>query len=245
MAHENSIPITIHLSESKADHNYFCFLDHSPSLYAESVGLLGPSTVLAHAVHVDKTLDIPKFAATGTHISHCPSSNSKLASGISPVPELLAAGVNVSLGCDGGACNNSLDIFQEMKWAAMLHNKPGDAASIPAETALEMATINGAKALGLDHLIGSLEIGKRADFVAIDVRKVALHPCTNPVSNIVYAATGHDVHVVVVDGQVAVEDGKIRTMDEEAIMKMADEALCGLLQRTGLQDQVRSPWPLQ
>lgn len=120
VAHENSIPITIHLSESKADHDYFCSLDHSPSSYAESVGLLGPSTVLAHAVHVDKTLDIPKFTATGTHISHCPSSNSKLASGISPVPELLAAGVNVSLGCDGGACNSSLDIFQEMKWAAML-----------------------------------------------------------------------------------------------------------------------------
>lgn len=116
----------------------------------------------------------------------------------------------------------------------MLHNKPGDAASIPAETAL-----------GLDHLIGSLEIGKRVDFVAVDVRKVALHPCINPVSNIVYAATGRDVHVVVVDGQLTVENGKIRTMDEEAIMKMADEALCGLLQRTGFHDQVRSPWPLQ
>lgn len=247
VARENGIPITIHLSESKGDHDYFCSLDHSPSSYVDAVGLLGPSTVLAHAVHVDTAVDIPKFAATGTHVSHCPSSNSKLASGISPVPELLAAGVNVTLGADGAACNNSLDIFQEMKWAAMLqnHTRHEDAASITAETALEMATINGAKALGLDHLIGSLEIGKRADFVAVDVRKVALHPCINPVSNIVYAATGRDVHVVVVDGQVTVEDGKIRTMDEEAIMKMADEALGGLLQRAGLQDQVRSPWPLQ
>ena len=95
MARENDIPITIHLSENKADHDYFCSLNHSPSSYAESVGLLGPSTVLAHAVHVDRNLDIPKFAATGTHIFHCPS-YSKLASGTSPVPELLAAGVNVS-----------------------------------------------------------------------------------------------------------------------------------------------------
>lgn len=219
--------------------------EHSMSSYAEAVGLLGPLTVLAHAVHIDKALDIPKFASTGTLISHCPSSNSKLVCGTSPVPELLAAGVNVTLGTDGGACNNSLDMFQEMKWAAMLHNKPGDASPVPAELALEMATINGAKALGLDHLIGSLEISKRADFVAIDVRKVTLHPCTNPVSNIVYTATGCDVHVVVVDGQVTVENGNIKMMDEEAIMKMADEALCGILQKTGLHDQVRFQWPVQ
>lgn len=245
VARESKIPITIHLAESKADSDYFRSLSHSAGSYAEATGLLCSSTVLAHTVHLNKGLDIPRFATAGAHVSHCPSSNSKLGSGISPVQALLKAGVNVTLGTDSGACNNSLDMFQEMKWASMLHNKPGNPAPIPAETALEMATINGAKALGLDYLIGSLEIGKRADFVAIDMRKVELQPRPDPVSNIVYAATGRDVHVVVVDGRITVENGKILTMDEEAIMMTANEALCELLQRTNLQGQVGSKWPVQ
>jgi cytosine/adenosine deaminase-related metal-dependent hydrolase len=134
-------------------------------------------------------------------------------------------------------------MFQEMRWTAMVHNTPGDAARITAETVLEMATINGAKALGLHHLIGSLEIGKRADFVALNVQKTTLQPCVNPVSNVVYGATGRDVHVVVVDGRIVVEGGKLLTMDEEEIIKAANQAIRGLLQRTGLQDKVKSYWP--
>ncbi|PKX88617.1 amidohydrolase family protein [Aspergillus novofumigatus IBT 16806] len=242
-AHSYGIPVTMHLAESKGDADYFSSLGHTAGSYAQAVGLLSPSTVFAHAVYINETSDVPLLSSSGVHISHCPTSNSKFASGICPVPDLLAAGLNVSLGTDGDACNNTSDMFQEMRWTAMVHNTPGDAARITAETVLEMATINGAKALGLHHLIGSLEIGKRADFVALNVQKTTLQPCVNPVSNVVYAATGRDVHVVVVDGRIVVEGGKLLTMDEEEIINAANQAIGGLLQRTGLQDKVKSYWP--
>ncbi|GIJ92440.1 hypothetical protein Asppvi_011422 [Aspergillus pseudoviridinutans] len=177
------IPVTMHLAESKSDADYFSSIGHTAGSYAQAVGLLSPSTVFAHAVYINKASDVPLLSSSGTHISHCLTSNSRLASGICPVPALLAAGLNVGFGTDGNVCNNTSDMFQEMKWAAMVHNNtPGDAAKIPAETVLEMATTNGAKALGLHHLIGSLEIGKRADFVALHVEKTTLQPCVNPVS---------------------------------------------------------------
>ncbi|KAB8068052.1 Metallo-dependent hydrolase [Aspergillus leporis] len=241
----HGIPITIHLAESKADTEYLASLGFTPAAYAEAVGLLSPLTVLAHAVHVDETLDIPMIASSGAHISHCPTSNSKLGSGTSPVPKLLAAGVNVSLGTDGAPCNNTCDLFLEMKQAAIAHNTPENPAPIPAEMVLEMATINGAKALGLDHLIGSLEVGKKADFVALDMNKVALQPCVNPVSNVVYAATGRDVHVVVVNGQIVVEDGRLLTLDEEAILTAAKQTICEVLKKANLHDQVKPHWPLK
>ncbi|KAF7160168.1 hypothetical protein CNMCM5623_005683 [Aspergillus felis] len=242
-AHSYGIPVTMHLAECKGDADYFSSIGHTAGSYAQAVGLLSPSTVFAHAVYINKSSDVPLLSSSGAHISHCPTSNSKLASGICPVPDLLAAGLNVSLGTDGNVCNNTSDMFQEMKWTALVHTTPGDAARIPAETILEMATINGAKALGLHHLIGSLEIGKRADFVALNVEKTTLQPCVNPVSNVVYAATGRDVHVVVIDGRIVVEGGKLLTMDEEEIIQAANQAICGLLQRTGLQDKVKSHWP--
>lgn len=227
------------------DAKYISSLGHTPASYAKSVGLLTPSTVFAHTVHMDKNSDIPAFAASGTHISHCPTSNAKLASGTCPLPDLLEAGVNVSLGTDGCACNNTCDMFLEMRLAALIHNTPEHPAPIRAETALEMATINGAKALGLEDTIGSLEVGKRADFVAINTNKAPLQPCIDPVSNVVYATTGRDVHVVVVDGQLLVEQGKVLTMDEEAVVENANQAIRGLLQRVGFHDQVGSPWPIQ
>ncbi|KAF4207435.1 hypothetical protein CNMCM6805_005203 [Aspergillus fumigatiaffinis] len=224
-AHSYGIPVTMHLAESKSDADCLSSLGHIAGLYAQAVGLLSPSTVFAHAVYINKTSDIHLLSPSGFHISHCPTSNSKLASRISPVPELFAAGVNVSLGTDGGPCNNTSDMLQEMKWAAMVYNTPGDTATIPAETVLEMATINGAKAFGLHHLIGSLEIGKRADLLALNVHKAKLQPCVNSVSNVVYAATGQDVHVVVIDGRIVVEGGKLLTMDEEEIIQAANQAL--------------------
>lgn len=126
------------------------------------------------------------------------------------MPELLTGGVNVGLGTDGAPCNNSCDMLQEMKLAAIIHrNVSHNPTLTPAETALEMATINGARALGLGDRIGSLEIGKQADFAAIDTQKWQLQPHHNPVSDMVYAATGRDVDVVVVDGQMLVKDGRL------------------------------------
>ncbi|KAH8433547.1 uncharacterized protein LDX57_011182 [Aspergillus melleus] len=196
-------------------------------------------------VHLDKDKDIPRLAESGTHIAHCPTSNAKLASGIGPVPELLAGGVNVSLGTDGAPCNNSCDMLQEIKLAAIIHRSASyDPALVPAETALEMATINGARALGLEDLVGSLETGKKADFVAINTEKSQLQPCLNPVSNVVYVATGRDVDVVVVDGQLLVETGELLTMSEHQILKEAKKRVSDVIQRAGLAEQIKSPWPV-
>ncbi|PLB44624.1 atrazine chlorohydrolase/guanine deaminase [Aspergillus steynii IBT 23096] len=245
VAHSHGIPITMHCAETRRQFEYFNSLGHSPVSWADSTGLLSPSTVLVHMVHLDNDKDIPKLAASGTHIAHCPTSNAKLASGISSVPELLAGGVNVSLGTDGAPCNNSCDLLQEMKLAAIIHRSVShDPTLIPAETALEMATINGARALGLESSIGSLEIGKKADFVAINTEKPQLQPYINPVSDVVYAATGRDVDVVVVDGQLLVKDGELLTMSEGNILNEAKRRIHEVTTRAGLVERIKSPWPV-
>src|SRR6266705_2425016 len=169
LAHLRDMGITMHLAEVEADKTFLKEkYDLSPVYYAESVGLLGPRTVLVHMVWLTSE-DIDKLAATGTHVSHNPSSNSKLASGVCKVPQMLASGVNVALGCDGGPSNNDYDMIREMKLVAIIHKAVSlDPLIVPAETVLEMATINGSRALGLEHEIGSLEVGKKADLVVVD-----------------------------------------------------------------------------
>ncbi len=151
------------------------------------LGLLGPSFVAAHGVHLLEN-EIQLLADYGCHIAHCPSSNLKLASGIAPVTQLLATGVNVALGTDGAASNNRLDIFAEMRLAALLaKGTTGDASVVPAKQALAMATINGAKALGLDDKIGSIELAKYADLVAVRLDDIATAPYYDPISHLVYS----------------------------------------------------------
>ena len=195
-------------------------------------------------VHLDDT-DIAALAKTDTHVVHCPSSNTKLASGICRVPDLHKAGVNVSLGTDGAPCNNTCDMLQEMRLAGILHKVATmSPTAVPAERVLEMATIHGARALGLEDQIGSLEVGKKADFAVIDMRAVHLQPWHNPVSAVVYAATGRDVELVVVDGKVLVEDGKLVGVDEEALWKEADVRSKEVVARAGLTSQVAARWPV-
>ena len=151
------------------------------------LGLLGPSFVAAHGVHLLEN-EIQLLADYGCHIAHCPSSNLKLASGIAPVTQLLATGVNVALGTDGAASNNRLDIFAEMRLAALLaKGTTGDASVVPAKQALAMATINGAKALGLEDKIGSIELAKYADLVAVRLDDIATAPYYDPISHLVYS----------------------------------------------------------
>lgn len=245
LSREKGIPITMHCAEVLADRDYFASLTppHTPMSYCSSVGLLGPSTVLVHMVHLDDS-DILTLAHSRTHVAHCPTSNAKLASGIARVPALLAAGVNVGLGTDGAPCNNSNDLLQEMKLAGIIHKAAsGDPTLVPAESVLEMATINGARALGLDTEIGSLEVSKKADFVALDMRKVGLQPYYSPVSAVVYAATGNDVSLTVVDGRVVVEKGGLVTMDEEEVWREADRRGHEVVERAGLAEKVRARWP--
>jgi cytosine/adenosine deaminase-related metal-dependent hydrolase len=239
-----NIPITMHCAEVKADREFFESRGHTPMSYCDSVGLLGPQTVLVHMVHLDDS-DIQTLAETQTNVAHCPTSNAKLASGLCRVPDLQKAGVNIGLGTDGAPCNNTCDLMQEMKLAAIIH-KPAsyDPTAVPAEDVLEMATINGAKALGLADQIGSLEIGKKADFVAIDMRKIHLQPWFSPVSAVVYSATGRDVEMVVVDGKVVVENGKLTTLNEQEVMLEAMKRSKEVVKRAGLTQTISSRWPV-
>ena len=238
------IPITMHCAEVKADRAFFASAGHTPMSYCEEVGLLGPKTVLVHMVHLDDS-DIAKLAETKTHVAHCPTSNAKLASGVCRVVDLQKAGVNVGLGTDGAPCNNSNDLMQEMKLAAIVHKAVSyDPTAVPAENVLEMATINGARALGLEDSIGSLEVGKKADFVAVDVRRVGMQPWFSPVSAVVYSATGRDVDMVVVDGKILVRGGVLLSMDEEEIIREAEKRSKEVVARAGLVEAVKGKWPI-
>jgi cytosine/adenosine deaminase-related metal-dependent hydrolase len=242
-ARQRDMGITMHLAEVEADK---IFLREkyglSPVYYAESVGLLGPKTVLVHMVWLTQD-DIEKLAATRTSVSHNPSSNSKLASGVCKVPQMLASGVNVALGCDGGPSNNDYDMIREMKLAAIIHKAvSNDPLIVPAESVLEMATINGARALGLEHEIGSLEVGKKADLVVLDFNRLHTTPSLNHVSSLVYAATGGEVDTVLVDGRVVVRQGQLLTMDEDEVMRQAHEHATQVYARAGIENKSR--WPL-
>jgi cytosine/adenosine deaminase-related metal-dependent hydrolase len=243
---EKNIPITMHCAEVKADREFFSSLSPptTPMGYCGDVGLLGPSTVLVHMVHLDDS-DIKALAETGTHVAHCPTSNAKLASGVARVPDLLKAGVNVGLGTDGAPCNNTNDLLQEMKLAGIIHKAVSfDPTLVPAEQVLECATINGAKALGLEKDIGSLEVGKKADFIALDMHKVNLQPYYSPVSAVVYSATGGDVSLTVVDGKIVVDHGKLTTMNEEEVWQEADRRGHEIVKRAGLTEKVKGIWPI-
>jgi cytosine/adenosine deaminase-related metal-dependent hydrolase len=242
-AHQRDMGITMHLAEVEADK---IFLNEkyglSPVYYAESVGLLGSKTVLVHMVWLTQA-DIDKLAETRTSVSHNPSSNSKLASGVCKVPQMLASGVNVALGCDGGPSNNDYDLVREMKLAAIIHKAvTNDPLIVPAETVLEMATINGARALGLEQEIGSLEAGKKADLVVINLNRLHTTPSPNPISSLVYAATGAEVDTVLVDGRIVVEHGQLLTMDENEVIEQAHQHAGALYRRAGIE--IKPTWPV-
>jgi 5-methylthioadenosine/S-adenosylhomocysteine deaminase len=216
-------PVLIHVAEtetelgsSKKDHSGL-----TPVGYLQSIGFFGPRTVINHGVWVDAA-DMKILRGHSVAVSHNPESNMKLASGIAPVPQYLATGITVGLGTDGAASNNDLDMFEAMRFAALLHKvKTGDPRSLPAATALEMATINGARALGLEQTIGSLEVGKRADLIIVDTSTARMTPLYDPVSHIVYAAHGDDVRTVMVNGRVLMRDRTMLTLDEGAVLAEA------------------------
>ncbi|MGQ9684752.1 MAG: TRZ/ATZ family hydrolase [Thiobacillaceae bacterium] len=182
------------------------------------LGLLGPDFIAVHAVHL---LDgeVQLLAEHGCHVAHCPTSNLKLASGIAPKASLLAKGVNVGIGTDGPASNNRLDCWQEMRLAALLaKGMSGRPEIVPARHALRMATVSGARALGLEERIGSIEVGKQADLVAVDLSAPHTQPCFDPVSQLVYCAGREDVTQVWVAGREVVRDGRCVTLDEAEIL---------------------------
>lgn len=195
----------------------------TPIQYLDRLEILDQNTLLIHCVWLTDE-DIAIIAARKAGISHNPESNAKLASGIAPVPEILRSGIPVGLGTDGCASNNNLDLFHEMDMAAKLHKAASfDPTTMDARTVVEMATIGGAKAIGLGTHIGSLEVGKQADVVIIDTARSHLSPIYHPESHIVYAAKSSDVRHVMVDGRVRVRNRNVLNLDVEEIMAKVRE----------------------
>jgi 5-methylthioadenosine/S-adenosylhomocysteine deaminase len=190
--------------------------------YLNECGLAAPNVVLAHCVHLDDN-EMELLKRTGTHVAHCPSSNLKLGSGVARVVDMLARGVSVSLGADGAPCNNRLDMFTEMRTAALIQKAIHGAEVLPALTMLKMATIDGARALGLDKEIGSIEVGKRADLTLLSLEALHTTPHPDPVSTIVYAAEASDVETVIIDGRVVMRNGELTTIDRQAVIHAAQE----------------------
>jgi 5-methylthioadenosine/S-adenosylhomocysteine deaminase len=201
--------------------------------YLDSVGITGPHVALAHCVHVNED-ELGLLARTGTHVAHCPSSNLKLGSGVAPVAEMLERGVSVSIGADGAPCNNRLDMFTEMRTAALLQKVTRGTTALPAERVLRMATLDGAHALGLGDEIGSLEAGKRADITVLDLGRLHLTPRPDIISTVVYAAEAADVRTVLVDGRVLVREGVLTTIDEQETIDEALEQYRLLADRAGI-----------
>lgn len=231
LARERRVMVHTHASENTTE----CEMIESETgmrnvAYLDSLGLTGPHVALAHCVHLSDE-EIDTLEKTRTNVVHCPSSNLKLGSGIAPISRLLDRNVSVSLGADGAACNNRLDMFTEMRTAALLQKALHGPEVLPANRTLRMATIDGAKAMGLDADIGSLEEGKRAD-VAI-VRLEGLHetPVADVVSTLVYSAQASDVDTVIIDGELVMRDGKLLTINEVETVETAKSEARELIAR--------------
>jgi len=224
LALKKGVPLILHLSETKEEVNEIKKrFGKRPVQHLKDFGLLGSHLIVDHCVHVNKS-EIELLAENDVRVVHNPESNMKLASGIAPVPEMMAKGITVGLGTDGCASNNNLDLFGEMDMAAKLHKVNSlDPTVMNAHTLMKMATIDGAKVLGLEKITGSLEVGKRADLIVIDTNKPHLVPMYNPYSHLVYAAGGHDVRHSIIDGRIVMEDRRLLTLDVEDIIGRSKE----------------------
>jgi 5-methylthioadenosine/S-adenosylhomocysteine deaminase len=202
--------------------------------YLSKVGLTTPRLCAAHCVWVDDR-ERNLLAARDVKVLHCPGSNLKLGSGIAPVPEMLALGICVSLGADGAACNNHLDMFSEMRLAATLQAMRSGPGALTARQAIWMATRNGARTLGLEHEIGSIQVGLRADLILIDTSRAHVQPAPDPYSTIVYAARPDDVRMTMVDGDILVDEFALTRVDEREIAAGARAEARALASRAGFQ----------
>jgi 5-methylthioadenosine/S-adenosylhomocysteine deaminase len=199
--------------------------------YFAEIGLTGPWLILAHGVWLEDA-GLDEIARTGTHITHCPASNLKLASGLAPVRAMLDRGINVALGSDGAACSNTLDGWAQLWLAALVASARDGAGALSAREAFELATVGGARALGLVDRIGSIEVGKRADVLVVDPRRHL--PNGDVYTTLVYSCRGTDVRTVLVDGRVVVDDGRLLTMDAATVRHEATAERDALIARSNL-----------
>ena len=234
LARKHKVMIHTHSSENKNE----CEIVEAETgrrnvAYLDSLGISGAHVLLAHCIHLD-TEEMETLSRTKTNVAHCPSSNLKLGSGLARVAEMLARKIPVSLGADGAACNNRLDMFTEMRTAALLQKLAHGPEVLSAAQVLRMATIDGARALGLDNEIGSLEVGKRADVIVVDLNQLHSSPKQDVISSLVYSAQPSDVRVTIIDGRVVMRDGGLMTMDESVVVKEANREAGLLAERAGL-----------
>jgi 5-methylthioadenosine/S-adenosylhomocysteine deaminase len=223
-AAELGIPIHMHVHETAGEVDLAVqSTGKRPWQRLKDLGLVGPDLIAVHMTQLTDA-EIADCAQHGVSIAHCPESNLKLASGFCPVDRLLKAGVNVALGTDGAASNNDLDLLGEMRTAALLaKGVANDARALPAPAALHMATLAGARALGLDAEIGSLKAGKAADFIALDLGEAGTQPVYNVVSQLVYASARHQVTDVFVAGRALMRERQLLTVDEPAAIAVAQQ----------------------
>ncbi|MFM9969017.1 MAG: TRZ/ATZ family hydrolase [Burkholderiales bacterium] len=222
IAEELDLPIHMHLHETR-DEIDSAISQHGnrPIARMEKLGVLGPRLIAVHSVHLQER-EIELLARHSASVAHCPSSNLKLASGIAPVDKILTAGINLGLGTDGAASNNRLDMFQEMRLAALLaKGSSGNAEAMPAAAALRAATLNGARAMGLEQKIGSIVPGKAADLCAVNFASPNLTPCFDPISHLAYVAGRENVSHVWVAGQLRVVEGKLPENTRRDVDKIA------------------------
>lgn len=222
LARKYNVGIHTHIAETKWEVDEIMKkYGKAPVEYLDSIGFLGPEVLAAHSIYLAPH-GISIYRNKGVKPVHNPVSNMKLGSGVAPVPDLARAGVPVALGTDGAASNNALDMFNEMKFAALLNKVSRFSPTVmPAQYVLDMATINGAIALGREKDLGSLEAGKKADIVLVDLKKPHLTPVHNIISHLVYSAVGSDVDTVIVDGNILMQLGKVQSLDEEQVIRDA------------------------
>ena len=222
LSEKYGVPTLIHLAETEAEvQNARERYGATPVEFLDRLGFLGKGVLAAHGVWVNDA-EMATLQARGVGVSHNPESNMKLASGVAPVPAYLRGGTRLGLGTDGAASNNDLDMFEAMRMASLLHKlQSRDPRAVNAQQALGMATIGGARALGLETRIGSLETGKRADVITVSMASARQTPLYDPVSHLVYATQGGDVRTTIVDGRVLMRDRRVLTLDEAAVRREA------------------------
>ena len=237
LATQNGVGLHIHIAETKFEwdniHNLY---GTTPTRYLYDLGLLGPDVVGAHCIWLSDE-DILLLKETGTSVAHNPECNMKVADGIAPITQMLEEGVIVSLGTDSCAVNDNMDMFEAMRVAAFLQKvNQMDAAAVSAYQVLEMATIGGARALGMGDEIGSLEVGKKADIILVDLTGSHMRPINNLVNNLVYCASAaSDVETVIIDGRIIVQDRRLQSCDEEEVISAAEEYAARKFSEIGLE----------
>ncbi len=245
LATEHGTGMSFHMSPAKLDpEGFVAEFGHRPMIHLAELGVLGPDVAMTHCVQVDDQ-ELAVMAETGVHVAHCPTTALKVSYGVTQVgkmPEMVTAGINVGIGTDGNNASNYSDLMRATYLVAgLFKDARQDPQMFPAEKAYDMATLGGARTMQMEDQVGSLEVGKKADVVLHDTDRPEWRPLLNVMNQLVWSADGRGVHTVVCDGRVVVEDGRMTTLDEEALYAQAQQMGEAITARSGLPDKAKFP----